>query len=173
MPAGKTYTALATTTVTGGSTTQITFSSISQSYTDLVLIAEMAPMPSITAIRFRFNGDSSSNYAYVQLSGNGSSGTSTSDTNQVSGLVSGAISNTSNRSMFVMNIMNYSNTTTYKTTINRGSRGIDTSLAATSLCASTWRSTSAINQVVVTPSFGGDIVIPAGCMFTLYGIASA
>jgi hypothetical protein len=173
MPAGVTYNPLATFTVSGSSTTQINFTSISGSYTDLVLVAEMAPMPSVTAICFRYNGDSASNYAYVQLSGNGSSGTATSDQNQTFGLVSGALSNTTNRSMFIMNIMNYSNTTTYKPTINRGSRAIDTSLAAVSLCASTWRSTSAITQVTVTPNFGGGIVIPAGSMFTLYGIAAA
>jgi hypothetical protein len=169
----KTYIPLATTTVSGSSTTQISFSSISGSYTDLVLVAEMAPMPSVTAIRFRFNGDSGSNYGYIQLAGSGAAASSSSDTSQTSGLVSGAISNTTNRAMFIMNIMNYSNATTYKTTVNRGSRSIDTSYASTSLCTSTWRSTSAITQVAVTPSFGNDIVIPAGSMFTLYGIASA
>lgn len=173
MAAGKTYDSLATTTVSGSSTTQITFNSISSNYTDLILVAEIGPMSEVTAIRFRFNGDSGSNYSYVQLSGNGSSGASTADTAQVSGLVSGSLSNTSNRTMFIMNIMNYSNTTTYKTTLNRGSRGIDTSLAATSFCASLWRSTSAITSVSVSPNFSGGIVIPAGSMFTLYGIAAA
>jgi hypothetical protein len=172
MAAGPTYTPIATTTTTGGSTEVITFSSVPSTYTDLVLIANTGPMSEITAFRFRFNSDSGSNYSYLQMSGNGSSAASTKDPNQVSGLVSGSLFNTTDRSMFIMNIMNYANTTTYKTTINRGSRAAD-SLAAVSACASMWRSTSAITTVAVSPNFGGGVFIPAGSTFTLYGITAA
>ena len=172
MAAGATYEPIATTTVSGSSTTSVAFSSISGSYTDLILVADMGAMPEITAIRFRFNDDTNSNYSYVQMSGNGSAAASTTDSNQSSGLVSGALSNTTDRSIFIMNIMNYSNTTTYKTTINRGNRGADT-LAAVSACVSTWRSTSAITKVTVSPNYGGTVVIPAGSTFTLYGITAA
>ena len=172
MAAGATYEPIATTTVSGSSTTLITFSSISGSYTDLILVADIGAMSEITAFRFRFNDDSGSNYSYVQMSGNGSAAASTKDNNQVSGLVSGALLNTTDRSIFIMNIMNYSNTTTYKTTINRGNRGAS-SEAAVSACASMWRSTSAITKVTVSPNYGGSVVIPAGSTFTLYGIAAA
>lgn len=172
MAAGPTYEPIATTTATGGVTEVITFSSIPGTYTDLLLVANTGPMPQITAFRFRFNSDSGSNYSYLQMSGNGSAAASTVDSNQDSGLVSGSLMNTTDRSMFIMNIMNYSNTTTYKTTLNRGSRAAD-SLAAVSACVSMWRSTSAITTVTVSPNYGGGLYIPNGSTFTLYGIACA
>jgi hypothetical protein len=172
MAAGSTYTPIATSTVSGSSTYIITFSSISASYTDLIIVGNLAPLSEIAALRFRFNSDSGSNYSYVQMSGNGSAAASTADSSQASGLISGTLLNTTDRTMFIMNVMNYSNTTTYKTTINRGSRAAD-SLAAVSVCASMWRSTSAINSISITPNFGSTVLIPAGSTFTLYGIAAA
>ena len=103
MAAGSTYTPLATTTVSGSSTYIISFTFISSSYTDLVLIGEVAPQSEITAFGFRFNGDSSSLYSYLQMSGNGGSEASTLDTNQTKGLISGALMNTTTRSIFKMN----------------------------------------------------------------------
>lgn len=173
MAAGATYEPIATTTVSGSSTTEVTFSSISGSYTDLILVADIGAMSEITAIRFRFNDDTNSNYSYIQMSGSGSATATTADGNQSSGLVSGTLSNTTNRSIFIMNIMNYSNTTTYKTTINRGGRGADSSIAAVSSCTSIWRSTSAITKVGISPNYNASIIIPAGSTFTLYGILAA
>ncbi len=172
MAAGSTYTPIQTYTATGSTTEVITFSSIPSTYTDLMLIANLGPMSEITAFRFRFNSDSGSNYSYRQMSGNGSAAASTADTNQASGLVSGSLMNTTDRSMFIMNIFNYANTTTYKTTVNRGSRAADT-LAAVSACVSPWRSTSAITTIAVSGNFGGGVYIPAGSTFTLYGITAA
>lgn len=172
MAAGNTYTPIATTTVTGSVTEVITFSSISGNYTDLVLVANIGPMSAITAFRFRFNSDSGDNYSYRQMSGNGTSVASTADTAQASGLVSGSLMNTTDRSMFIMNIPNYSNTITYKTTLNTGSRGADSS-AAISTCVSMWRSTAAITTIAVAGNLGGGVFIPAGSTFTLYGITEA
>ena len=173
MAAGSTYTPIATATATGGVTEIITFSSISGSYTDLILIANTGPMPEITAFRFRFNSDAGSNYSYLQASTLGSNAATTQDANQVSGLVSGSLMNTTDRSMFVINILNYSNSSTYKTTINTGSRADSTNLAALSMCVSTWHSTSPITTVSISGGFGGGVYIPNGSTFTLYGIAAA
>lgn len=171
MAAGPTYEPLATTTL-GSATSIVTFSTISGSYTDLVLIGNTGVMSETTAFRFRFNSDDGSNYSYLQMSGNGSSAASTKDTSQVSGLISGALADASNPNMFIMNIQNYSNTTTYKTTINRGSRGAG-SLASVSACVSLWRSTSAITSISLSANFDGGVNFPTGSTFTLYGILAA
>ena len=76
MAAGITYTPIATTDVTS-SVADVTFSSISGSYTDLVLI--ISPISTATSgvdIAFQFNSDTGSNYSLTGLYGNGSSATS-------------------------------------------------------------------------------------------------
>jgi len=66
-----TYTPIATQTL-GSSVSTVTFSSISGTYTDLVLIAQPIASAGVD-LELRFNGDSGSNYSCTQLSGDGSS----------------------------------------------------------------------------------------------------
>jgi hypothetical protein len=68
----------------------------------------------------------------------------------------------------ISNIQNYSNTTTYKTAINRSnaaSQGVEAMVTM-------WRSTSAINSIVISTDNGGAI-LDTGSTFTLYGVKSA
>jgi hypothetical protein len=65
-----------------------------------------------------------------------------------------------------INIMNYANTTTYKTAISR----LDDAANYVGTSVGLWRSTSAINSVTILAGTGN---IPSGAMFTLYGIAAA
>jgi len=69
-----TYTPIATTTASGSSGT-ITFSGISGSYTDLILIYAAKDGNSSTEgnANIQFNSDTGSNYSYTNLYGNGSS----------------------------------------------------------------------------------------------------
>jgi hypothetical protein len=64
----------------------------------------------------------------------------------------------------IINFMNYSNTSTYKTLLARGN---DTA-ASTAAITGLWQSTSAINTVKIL-GFGGNN-LDAGSTFTLYGI---
>jgi hypothetical protein len=64
----------------------------------------------------------------------------------------------------IVNFMNYSNTTTFKTIINRGNEASATTIAFVNL----WRSTSAINSINIEQPGGGNFA--AGSTFTLYGI---
>jgi hypothetical protein len=66
----------------------------------------------------------------------------------------------------ILNFQNYSNTTTYKTTLTRASLPGASVTAAVSL----WRSTAAINSIEVALSSNE---YSAGSTFTLYGIAAA
>ena len=164
-----TYEPIATTTL-GSDITSVTFSSIPATYTDLVLICTEIQSDvagsSFNDGRFRFNGDTGSNYSQTRLRGDGSSATSARDSNEDI-LYTGMIAQASSpKTMMILQIMNYSNTTTYKTVLCRaGAAGL-----ATQAHVGLWRSTAAINEVAaVYPSQ----VYKAGCTFTLYGIASA
>ena len=63
-------------------------------------------------------------------------------------------------------IMNYSNTTTYKTALSRSNNAN----TGTDAIVGLWRSTAAINSIVVLIS-GNQFA--TGSTFTLYGIKSA
>ena len=62
--------------------------------------------------------------------------------------------------------MNYSNTTTYKTTLGRGSN-VATDVEA---IVGLWRNTAAITSITVAPS-GGNM--KTGTVLSLYGIKAA
>jgi hypothetical protein len=73
-----------------------------------------------------------------------------------------------NTSTTIIQIQNYSNTTTYKTWLSRGNN------AATGVDAivGLWRSTSAIDQVRISAT-NATRNLAAGTVITLFGIASA
>ena len=160
MPAGSTYTPIATTTL-GSAAASYTFSSIPSTYTDLVLIIN--PNSSVDNMNFRFNGDTGTNYSNTWLFGSGSSALSTRGTNRttIAGTVSGGWE------IVRFQIMNYSNTTTYKSTLNRA----DDAANYVGTNVGLWRSTAAINSVTIVAGGPGDL--PAGLMATLYGITAA
>ena len=162
----KTYEPIATQTL-GSAAASVTFSSISASYTDLVLV--FWKLTSVAAqCGLQFNSDTANNYSNTSLSGNGSSAASarSTSTSQIN-LENGLISDATNASMIIFNVMNYSNTTTFKTTISRGGA------AASGLNANTglYRSTSAISSLTILS--GGASTFSTGATFTLYGIKAA
>ena len=165
--ATNTYVALDEVTVVTA-TPSITFTNISQEYTDLVLVLSGTKTGAGgEGIAFRVgNGslDTDSNYSDTILWGNGSSAGSARTTSQTrnrityyAAWIAGTIS------MDVLNFLNYSNTTTFKTILskaNTGSYGVDAT-------ASLWRSTSAINTISVYP-FADSFDV--GTTASLYGI---
>jgi hypothetical protein len=158
----KTYEPIATTTL-GTTTASVTFSSISGSYTDLVLVINGTVSAGVAAT-LQFNGDTGSNYSQISLYGDGSSagsGAQSSITFATAGSLGTTQSNT------IIQIMNYSNTTTYKTVLSRGSNTTGFAIARVNL----WRDTSAITSIVCDLTSGADY--NSGTMLTLYGIASA
>jgi hypothetical protein len=160
MPA--TYEPIATTTL-GSASASVTFSSISGSFTDLILV--YATTSTVTDNNgLRFNSDTGSNYSLTRIFGNGSTAGSNRTTNSTSitslFTVNGSITNN------IIHIMNYSNTTTYKSVLTRNDDASNSAIAAVGL----WRSTSAINSVNIFPLSGNFV---SGSTFTLYGILSA
>lgn len=163
-----TYEPIATYTVTGSNllgTTGVTFSSISSAYTDLILVQSVAATaPAIGCIRV--NGDTGSNYSQTSVSGDGSSASSSRASNQAQWTTVIAHLNTA-WSNYISQFQNYSNTTTYKTCIQRYN---DTAFG-TEAVVGLWRSTSAINSIKVYMDRAEYYVV--GSTFTLYGIKAA
>jgi hypothetical protein len=165
MAAGSTYTPIATTT-TSGSATSYTFTSIPSTYTDLIVVCNVAADVS-TSVQIQVgNGsaDTGSNYSWTYVLGNGStavSGRASNSTYYLAGDLTGS------PSTGITQIFNYANTTTNKTVIARGAAAGLNTYATVGL----WRSTAAINTVKVflgTPRYFLD-----GSKITLYGIAAA
>jgi hypothetical protein len=163
----KTYEPIATTTVSG-STASVTFSSIPATYTDLVVVIDgEGTSPSASQdVTFRFNGETAAtNYSETYLRGTGSA--AQSGRYSESYLPSAGAWLSGRRYNHIINIQNYSNTTTFKTSLVRTNwAGGD---VATIVIL--WRATpAAINQMVININNGN---FASGSTFTLYGIKAA
>ena len=167
-----TYDKIATTTFTS-SQASVDFTTITGAYTDLVIVANtLAYYPSSTYVelRIRFNSDSASNYSSTGLRGTGSAASSSrysSDTSIRQFFMGAESSDTGVRNNLIINIPNYSNTTTYKNALLRYNSanwvlGADIGL---------WRSTSAITSISIANDNSATGFL-AGT-FTLYGIKAA
>ena len=162
-----TYTLIASNTLSTATYT-VTFSSIPQTYTDLVLIVNATTTANSKNPVFRFNSDSATNYSDTQLSGNGSAASSGRDTN-ASGIYAGVVGiSGGNESVIICNIHDYANATTNKTALIRTSSAFNSVYATVGL----WRSTAAITSIdILTLSSGQNWSI--GSTFRLYGIEAA
>lgn len=160
----KTYEPIST-QVLSSTQTVITFSSIPQTYTDLVLIINAKNTSTGNYILTRFNSDSGTNYSQTRLVGNGSTASSARDVNDNSFAVMYQ-STATDPGICIMHIMNYANTTTYKTAISRDSYAADTTFLRCAL----WRNTNAISTITLTIN-GGSFNTTSS--FTLYGIKAA
>jgi hypothetical protein len=162
----KTYEPIATNTVSGSSTSVITFSSIPATYTDLIIV-EQATASASAYSSIYFNADNAStNYSKTYLFGSGTSAVSGRDSNQATFGTFDYISSGTTPNVHIYQINNYSNTTTYKTLLMRYNLTNDGTGAFVGL----WRSTAAVSTITFTRSSG---TYTAGSTYTLYGIKSA
>ena len=166
MAAGSTYTPIATATATGSQST-ITFSSIPSTYTDLVLVMQTSYGVNGKSIGIFFNSDTGSNYSYTYLYGDSSSPATGRFSSINTGLGAAYIATAGQIDISIANIMNYSNTTTYKTAIIRSNNAGNRVQVNVGL----WRSTSAINNIDIKSNDGSNY--SSGSTFTIYGITAA
>ena len=165
----KTYEPIATTTL-GSAAASYTFSSISGAYTDLVLVFQTGMSSAGNEPYLQFNSDTGSNYSETMMYGNGTS--PLSYRNSISTAIQLARDvglPSALESMHIIQIQNYSNTTTYKTLLARVNKGSAT-YSQTAAYVGLWRSTNAITSITISTS-GGNLV--SGSTFTLYGIKAA
>lgn len=169
MPLPSTMTPIATVALGNSTTTTITFGSIPSTYTDLILIINAATATNTGDYRLQYNGDTATNYSRTYLSGDGASATSSRNTSRNwQDIDANGYMGTSIDSVAIINIMNYSNTTTFKTTLSRSSRASSGTDANVGL----WRSTAAINKIDITNSAASTYFL-TGSTFTLYGVKAA
>jgi hypothetical protein len=164
-----TYEPISTTTLSTA-TASVTFSSISATYTDLVIIAQFGQSTGGNAVGMQFNSDTANNYSITSLYGTGTTAASDrlANTSHIWGAYNIAPSSVVS-GVAKWNIQNYSNTTTYKTALCRYDNN-DATYAGTSAVVGLWRSTAAITSITLKPSAGN---LASGSTFTLYGIKAA
>jgi hypothetical protein len=164
----QTYDAIASYTF-GSAASSYTFSSIAASWTDLILVSSVKwnTGGSAGTLTLQFNGDTSTNYSWTYLQGNGTAASSGRGTNStVIAAGQGASSSGSAFGTGICHIFNYANTTTYKTTLAR----CDVADNATQVWVSLWRKTpEAITSILVN----GPYQFAAGSTLSLYGVKSA
>lgn len=161
-----TYEPIATTTL-GSAQSSYTFSSIPQTYTDLILIVSATNSIAGQSDFFQVgNGsvDTGSNYSYTGTAGDGSTASSYRATNGIRCYA--GYMQTSSIYSSIINFQNYSNTTIYKTILVR--KGQSDSYVES--IVNLWRSTSAINTIKIFPDSNN---FASGSTFTLYGIKAA
>lgn len=157
-----------TTTTLGSAQLSVTFSSISSAYTDLVLVCNFG-VSGTTNVGMRLNGDTGSNYSATFLDANGTSAVSGRFSNQTriiftasSWYAATAFTNT-----LIVNLADYLNTTTYKTSLTRFGSTDRGTLALAGL----WRNTTAITSLEIFVDSGNTFSTDS--TFTLYGIKAA
>lgn len=151
--------------------TSVTFSSIPQGYTDLILkVSGRQDQPYADAY-LRFNNDSSAVYSVRRLRGDGAANSSSSTSAATSASVFGLV----NRSSFTANT--FGNAEIYipnYTSSNQKSFSLDTvnennaTSADAVIAAQLWASTAAINSITILADTGANFV--ANSTFTLYGV---
>lgn len=164
-----TYEPIATASVTNTTTVGLTFSSISSAYTDLIIVFQGNADASANGTRLRMNGDTAANYSSTSLRGNGTSASSARETSTGNGFVITGYaygSTVTLNEVTIVQVQNYANSTTYKTSLIR----TGAAAAATSTAVGLWRSTSAITTLFVYAE-GGYLL--NGSNATLYGIKAA
>jgi hypothetical protein len=153
--------------------TSVTFSSIPQTYTDLVLWFDTSMSSTGASIYAEFNADTSTLYSVTYLGGNGTSAyTGRASSQNSAGIAAYSTGYGSSRFIVTSNIMNYSNTTTFKTVLNKYSQAGN----AVEELVNLYRNTSAITSIKLNSRNGGTPTghtFSVGSTFTLYGVKAA
>jgi hypothetical protein len=144
----------------GSNTASVTFSSIPATFTDLIMVINSYSTTG-AGIYTQLNGDTGTNYSFTYLQGNGTAASSGRSSTQASIYLADQSSSSANLQTTLLQFNDYSNATTYKTVISRGSSASQSVTAVVGL----WRSTATINQIVL---LNGNFA--SGSVFKLYGI---
>ncbi len=158
-----TYSLIASYTTTGSVSTY-TFSSIPSTYTDIIVVANFQ-LSTETGFRGRVNGDTGSNYSLTNLGGSGTAASSGRESNATNWVLGGFPTNASTAydNNAIIHYMDYANTSTYKTVINRFNSASKETMANANL----WRNTAAIDSITLYVASGNFV---NGSIFKLYGI---
>jgi hypothetical protein len=161
-----TYEPIATTTL-GSAASTISFTSISSGYTDLRLVL-VTRDASGSIIRLRFNSDTGTNYSRTNLSGNGSTASSSRSTSANNISIGFGITTANVWGFYEMDIFSYAGSTnkTCLVTASEDENGSGTVSKRVGL----WRNTAAITDIELSATSG---TFASGSTATLYGILKA
>jgi hypothetical protein len=170
MPTNPNMVAIQTVTVGSGGASSISFTSIPQTYTDLVLKISSRGTNSGTAVAYEisFNGNTS-NFSSIILGGNGSSVFSYSNQPRRIGLTSAAGATASTFANGEIYIPNYAGSNNKSYSADAVSENNATS-AEIAMFAGLWSNTAAITSVTLTPQFDNFAQYSTA---TLYGVTSS
>ena len=168
------YESISTVTVGSGGSADITFSSIPSTYKHLQIrgIARSTAAQNFAGFRMQIgNGsvDTGANYSEHLLSGNGSSTSSSAQTNQSNmfiGVTSAGNDTSNSFAGLVFDLLDYADTNKYKTTRSIGAIDLNGS-GIIEYHSNSWRSTSAVNTIKLYLS-GGNFAQYSS--LALYGI---
>jgi len=167
MPAGSTYDSIYSTTLSSNQN-RIDFSSIPQTFTDLVLVIH-AKATAANDIELRLNDDAAASY-HRTLMWHTTAGPSISRGVNINfmRLSNYAYADTAEPASHIVHFFNYADTLYSKSVMNLGfsTNGIDHENHL-------WKSTSAINTITQIDIYSGNANFSTNCKFTLYGIKAA
>lgn len=163
--------------VGSGGASSITFSNISQDFTDLVLqisaradSAFGSPDDMANDLLFKFNGDTAANYDSRRLQGNGSSAGSSSfqDQNELNRAYTNGVDATANTfGSTKVYIANYTSSTAKSISIDSVQESNE-STSYMNLLAGLWDNTNALNSIEIYTLISGNFV--EGTVASLYGV---
>lgn len=165
---GKDFDSIATVTVSTATPT-ITFSSIPATYRHLQIRAILQPA-STDYTSLRFNSDSGNNYAAHILRGSGSAASSSAFTTRSDALLNDNTTGASG-SIFnavVVDILDYANTSKYKTVRTLGGIDANGSGYGITFASNLWQSTTAISTITLTNGNASNFATYT--QFALYGV---
>ena len=162
-----TYVKLASTTVGAGGASSISFTSIPQTYTDLVVkLSTRTATGGVDNFNISFNGSTTS-FTFRELTGNGSSAASSSGSLRITGLVNGSTmtaSTFSNNDIYIPNYAGSNNKSFCADAVTEN----NLTLSYAQLWANLWSNTAAINQITFTCLGGANFAQYSTA--TLYGV---
>lgn len=142
----------------------VVFNSIVGTYKDLELEIVSSSNSGTIDMVMRFNGDTGSNYSWTEMQGNGTTATSSRQSNQPYIYLGNQYASALSTELF--RVFSYANTNVHKTVLGRYGQAGNYLTAA----AATWRSTSAITTLTVLTVTGGAN-FAANTTFRLWGVA--
>jgi hypothetical protein len=162
--------------VGSGGSSSISFTSIPSTYKHLQIRALVTGTNATQtgSTSFQLNGDTGSNYTRHQLGGGGATAFAYGVTSQTAGHIYGYNDNLNTQvpMVFVMDILDYANTSKYKTTrvLSGSDRNGTAPYGDINLISSLWLNTNAITSLSI---FIGGQNIGQYSQFALYGIKGA
>ena len=165
-----TYEPIATTTISGSTTTTFSFTSIPSTYTDLrvIIVGEPSTYSYSLNLQMKYNS-SSTGYSVTNVYGSGSAPGSSSTTNAT--YIRANIDNYG-IGFWDINIFSYT-ASMYKTALTSFNNNANTNYGITEKNVSLWQNTSAITSITFNIANPSLVKFGDGMTFTLYGILRA